>query len=41
MVSYESLMPVVHKTSQGKTEDENEYKHTVDLPKTSFTLRAN
>ncbi|GLJ53792.1 hypothetical protein SUGI_1148040 [Cryptomeria japonica] len=30
-----------HKTSQGKTEDENEYKHTVDLPQTSFTLRAN
>ena len=29
------------KTSQGKTKDENEYKHTVDLPQTSFTLKAN
>ena len=34
-------MATVHKTSQGKIEDENEYKHTVDLPQTSFTLRAN
>ena len=41
MVSCESLMAVVHKTSHGKTKDENEYKHMVDLPQTSFTLRAN
>ena len=41
MVSCESLMVAVHKTSQGKSKDENEYKHTVDLPQTSFTLRAN
>ena len=41
MVSYESLMVATHKTSQGKTKDENEYKHMVDLPQTSFTLRAN
>ena len=34
-------MVAVHKTSQGKIEDENEYKHTVDLTQTSFTLRAN
>ena len=27
-----SIMAVVHKTSQGKTKDENEYKHMVDLP---------
>ena len=32
MVSCESLMAAAHKTSQGKTEDENEYKHTIDLP---------
>ena len=31
-------MVAAHKTSQGKTEDENEYKHTVDVPQTSFTL---
>ena len=36
-----SVMVAVHKTSQGKTKDENEYKHTVDLPQKSFTLRAN
>ena len=34
-------MAVAHKQSQGKIEDENEYKHTVDLPQTSITLRAN
>lgn len=34
-------MVVTHKTSQGKTKDENEYKHMVGLPQTSFTLRAN
>ena len=34
-----SVMAAVHKTSQGKTEDENEYKYIVDLPQTSFTLR--
>lgn len=34
-------MAATHKTSQGKIEDENEYKHMVDLPQTSFTLRAN
>ena len=34
-------MVAAHKTSQGKTEDENEYKHMVDLPQTSLTLRVN
>ena len=34
------VMAVAHKTSQGKIEDENEYKHMVDLPQTSFTLKA-
>ena len=34
-------MGATHKTSQGKIEDENEYKHMVDLPQTSFTLKAN
>ena len=34
-------MAATNKTSQGKFEYENEYKHTTDLPQTSFTLRAN
>ena len=34
-------MVAMYKISQGKNEDENEYKHMVDLPQTSFTLRAN
>ena len=34
-----SIMVVAHKKSQGKSKDEIEYKHTVDLPQTSFTLR--
>ena len=33
------MMAVAYKTYQGKTKDENEYKHVIDLPKTSFTLR--
>ena len=32
-------MVAIHKTSQDKIEDENEYKNTVDLLQTSFTLR--
>ena len=34
------VMAGMHKASQDKIEDENEYKHTVDLPQTTFTLRA-
>ena len=40
MVSCESLMAAVHKTSQGKNEDENEYKHTVDLQLSLFWVIA-
>lgn len=29
------------KTSKGNTRDDSQYKHTVDLPQTSFSLRAN
>ena len=29
------------RVEQDLLEDENEYKHKVDLPQTSFTLRAN
>ena len=41
MVSCASLMAAVHKISQGKTKDKNEYKHRVDLSQKSFSLRAN
>ena len=34
-------MTTVHKTSQGKIEDENEYKEMVELPQIGFTLKAN
>ena len=33
-------MATMHKTFEGKNEDENEHKNMIDLPQTSFTLKA-